>query len=282
MKTTFKAMLLLALTVALSTDIQAQGLKIPQASTSQTITQNFGLGKITLNYSRPNVKGRKIFGAMEPYGSVWRTGANSATVISFTEPVKIGGKELAAGEYGLFTIPGKDEWTVIFNKGAKQWGSYEYKESDDALRVKVKPVNLKDKVETFTIQFADVYPTTAKLQLMWENTSVNVELTTEVDATVMASIDEAMKGDKKPYFAAAQYYYSNGKDLNKALEWVNAAEEADGKAPWIKLWKGRIQLKMGDKAGAAKTAAAGLQLATEIKNPEYVRLHTELLNETKK
>ena len=117
---------------------------------------------------------------------------------------------------------------------------------------------------------------------MWENTAVNVELTTEVDATVMASIDEAMKGDKKPYFAAAQYYYSNGKDLNKALEWVNAAEEADGKAPWIKLWKGRIQLKMGDKAGAAKTAAAGLQLATEIKNPEYVRLHTELLNETKK
>lgn len=282
MKTTFKAMLLLALTVALSTDLQAQGLKMPQASTSQTITQAFGLGKITLNYSRPNVKGRKIFGAMEPYGSVWRTGANSATIISFTEPVKIDGKELPAGEYGLFTIPGKDEWTVIFNKGAKQWGSYEYKESDDVLRVKVKAIKLKDKVETFTIQFADVYPTTAKLQLMWENTAVSVDLTTEVDATVMASIDEAMKGDKKPYFAAAQYYYSNGKDLNKALEWVNAAEAADGKAPWIKLWKGRIQLKMGDKVGAAKTAAAGLQLATEIKNPEYVRLHTELLNETKK
>jgi hypothetical protein len=282
MKTTFKAMLLLALTVALSTDLQAQGLKMPQASTSQTITQAFGLGKITLNYSRPNVKGRKIFGAMEPYGSVWRTGANSATIISFTEPVKIDGKELAAGEYGLFTIPGKDEWTVIFNKGAKQWGAYEYKESDDALRVKVKASKLKDKVETFTIQFADVYPTAAKLQLMWENTAVSVDLTTEVDATVMASIDEAMKGEKKPYFAAAQYYYSNGKDLNKALEWVNAAEAADGKAPWIKLWKGRIQLKMGDKAGAATPAASGLQLATEIKNPEYVRLHTELLNETKK
>lgn len=282
MKTTFKAMLLLALTVALTTDLQAQGLKMPQASTSQTITQNFGLGKITLNYSRPNVKGRKIFGAMEPYGSVWRTGANSATVISFTEPVKIDGKELPAGDYGLFTIPGKDEWTVIFNKGAKQWGSYEYKESEDVLRVKVKAIKLKDKVETFTIQFADVYPTTAKLQLMWENTAVSVDLSTEVDATVMASIDEAMKGDKKPYFAAAQYYYSNGKDLNKALEWVNAAEAADGKAPWIKLWKGRIQLKMGDKAGAAKTAAAGLQLATEMKNAEYVRLHTELLNETKK
>jgi hypothetical protein len=282
MKTTFKAMLLLALTAALSTDLQAQALKMPQASTSQTITQNFGLGKITLNYSRPNVKGRKIFGGLEPYGTVWRTGANSATMISFTEPVKIDGKELPAGDYGLFTIPGKDEWTVIFNKGAKQWGAYEYKEAEDVLRVKVKPIKLKEKVETFTMQFANVLATTAQLQLTWENTALNVDLTTEVDATVMASIDEAMKGEKKPYFAAAQYYYSNGKDLNKALEWINAAEAADGKAPWVKLWKGRIQLKMGDKAGAAKTAAAGLQSATEMKNQEYVRLHTELLSESKK
>lgn len=282
MKQTIKAILLLALTVSLTADLQAQGLKMPQPSTSQTVTQNFGLGKITLNYSRPNVKGRKIFGDLEPYGSVWRTGANSATTISFTEPVKIDGKELPAGDYELFTIPGKDEWTVIFNKAAKQWGAYEYKESDDALRVKVKANKLKDKVETFTIQFADVYPTTAKLQLMWENTGIDVNLSTEVDATVMASIDEAMKGEKKPYFQAAQYYYSNDKDLKKALEWATAAEAADSKAPWVKLLKGRIQLKMGDKAGAAKTATAGLQLATEIKNPEYVRLHTQLLNEAKK
>lgn len=282
MKTTIKTMLFLALAVVLSTDVQAQGLKMPQASTSQTVTQNFGLGKITLSYARPNVKGRKIFGDMEPYGTVWRTGANSATTINFTDAVKIEGKELPAGEYGLFTIPGKDEWTVIFNKGAKQWGSYEYKESDDVLRVKVKANKLKDKVETFTIQFADVYPTSAKLQLMWENTLVNVELTTDIDATVMASIDEAMKGEKKPYFQAAQYYFTNGKDLNKALEWVNAAEAADGKAPWIKLWKGRIQMKMGDKAGAAKTAESGLKLATEIKNQEYIRLHTALLKEAQK
>lgn len=282
MKTTFKTILLFALTVALNADLQAQGLKMPQASSSQTIVQNFGLGKITLNYSRPNVKGRKIFGGLEPYGAVWRTGANSATMISFTEPVKINGQELPAGDYGVFTIPGKDEWTVIFNKGAKQWGSYEYKEAEDVLRIKVKASKLKDKVETFTMQFANVYPTTAQLQLMWEDTALNVDLSTEIDATVMASIDEAMKGEKKPYFAAAQYYYSNGKDLNKALEWVNAAEAADNKAPWIKLWKGRIQMKLGDKAGAAKTAAAGLQAATEMKNQEYVRLHTDLLSESKK
>lgn len=282
MKTIVKTMLLLALTVALNADLQAQGLKMPQASSSQTIVQNFGLGKITLNYSRPNVKGRKIFGGLEPYGAVWRTGANSATTISFSEAVKIDGKELPAGEYGLFTIPGKEEWTVIFNKGAKQWGSYEYSAADDVLRIKVKANRTKDKVETFTIQFANVYPTTAQLQLMWDDTVVNVDLSTEIDATVMASIDEAMKGEKKPYLAAAQYYYANGKDLNKALEWANAAEEADNKAPWIKLLKGRIQLKMGDKAGAAKTAAAGLQAATEMKNQEYIRLHTQLMSEAKK
>lgn len=282
MKTTFKAMLLLAFTVALNTDLQAQGIKMPQASSSQTITQEFGLGKITLSYSRPNVKGRKIFGGLEPYGSVWRTGANSATVITFTEPVKVGGKELAAGDYGLFTIPGENEWTVIFNKGAKQWGAYEYKEADDVLRIKVKPNKTKEKVETFTMQFANVLPSSAQLQLMWENTALNVDLTTEVDATVMASIDQAMKGEKKPYFQAAQYYYANNKDPKLALEWATAADAGNTKAPWIKLLKGRLQLKNGDKAAAVKTATEGLQIATEIKNPEYIRLHTELLNQAKK
>lgn len=282
MKTTLKTLMILALAVSLNTELQAQGIKIPQASSAQTITQTFGLGKVSVSYSRPNLKGRKVFGVMEPFDKVWRTGANSATSVTFSDPVKVAGKELAAGTYGLFTIPGKEEWTVIFNKDSKQWGAYEYKESDDVLRIKVKAIKLKDKVETFTIQFANVYPTTAQLQLSWENTGLNIDLTTEVDAQVMASIEEAMKGEKKPYFAAAQYYYENGKDLNKALEWVNAAELADPKAPWVRLWKGRIQLKKGDKAGAIASAEAGIKLATEAKIDEYVRLNSALLAEAKK
>ena len=282
MRTTLKMMLLLAITAAFSSSLQAQGLKMPQPSTAQTITQAFGLGTVTLNYSRPNTKGRKIFGALEPYGSVWRTGANSATTITTTEVIKIEGKELPAGTYGLFTIPGANEWTVIINKGAKQWGAYEYKAEEDLFRITVKPMKLKEKVETFTIQLTDVYPTTAKLQLMWENTAISLGLTTDVDTKVMASIDEAMKGEKKPYFAAAQYYFENGKDLNKALEWATAAEASEPKAPYYKLWKGRIQLKMGDKKGAAITAAEGVKVAEESKNPEYVRLNTALLAEAKK
>jgi hypothetical protein len=149
-------------------------------------------------------------------------------------------------------------------------------------RITVKPTKVKEKVETFTIQLSDVYPTTAKLQLMWENTALSVNLTTDVDTKVMASIDEAMKGDKKPYFAAAQYYFENDKDLNKALEWATAAEAMDPKAPYYKLWKGRIQLKLGDKKAAAITAAEGVKVAEEGKNPEYVRLNSALLAEAKK
>jgi len=282
MKSSIKLILVLFVLVTLGENLQAQGLKLPQPSTPQTVTQDFGLGKISLSYSRPNVKGRKIFGALEPFGKVWRTGANSATVIKFSEDVKIEGKDLAAGEYALFTIPNQTEWTIIFNKGTKEWGSYTYSEANDVLRVKVTPTTLKDKIETFTIQFANVYDATADLQLAWENTLVNVKLTTSVDERVMANIAEAMKGEKKPYFQSAMYYFANGKDLKTTMEWMNEADKQMTDAPWVKLWKGRVQLKMGNKAGAAKSAKEGFDIATKIKNEEYIRLNSQLLEETKK
>jgi hypothetical protein len=282
MKLSIKSVMLFIALLGVANFANAQGAKFPQPSSGQTITQDFGLGKITLTYSRPNVKGRKIFGGMEPLGVVWRNGANAATRIKFTDAVKIEGKDLPAGEYGLFSIPGKNEWTVIFNKIADQWGAYEYKESDDVIRVKVKTTSLKDKVETLTMQFSAVSETTAQLNMMWENSAYAINITTSIDEKVMANIAEAMKGEKKPYFNAALYYYQNGKDLKSALEWMTEAEKSDQKAPWYKLWKGRIQLKMGDKAGAQASAQAGIDLATATKTDEYVRLNSELLAEAKK
>ncbi|WP_443938052.1 DUF2911 domain-containing protein [Pedobacter sp. MW01-1-1] len=281
MKTCKKSLLFVLMLIATASMGWAQGLKLPQPSTAQTITQDFALGKITINYSRPNVKGRKIFGSLEPFDKVWRTGANNATKIKFTDDVKIEGKDLPAGEYALFSIPGKSEWTIIFNKTANQWGAYSYKESDDVLRVKVKPIALKNLVETMSLQFTEVLETAAVLTMQWEKTAFAIHITTSIDDKVMANIDDAMKGDKKPYFAAAQYYYTHDKDLKTALGWMNEAEKQDPKAPWFKLWKGRIQLKMGDKAGAAATAKQGIELATTAKNEEYVRLNTELLNQSK-
>ena len=252
-------------------------LKMPQSSSSQTIVQEFGLGKITVKYSRPNIKGRSLEKDLAPYGEVWRTGANDATVITFTDAVTLDGNSVAAGEYALFTIPGKDEWTIILNKETKQWGSYQYKESEDVLRFKVKPIKLNDRLETFSINFSDVMPSSANLELLWANTKVSVKMTTDVDNKVMASIEEAMTSEKPPFYPAAIYYYENGKDLKKALEWISIAEAGDQKAPWFKYQKARIQLKTGDKAGAAQTARAGIEAAKAVNNAEYIRLNENIL-----
>jgi hypothetical protein len=273
--------ILVLLAAGSTISVQAQGLKMPQASSAQTIVQEFGLGKVTLTYSRPNTKGRKIFGGLEPYGQVWRTGANSATVITFTDDVTIEGNKVPAGEYALFTIPEANEWTIILNKTTKQWGAYEYKQADDLLRFKVKADKTSALVETFTMQFANVKPTAAELSLMWERTAITLHLITEVDSRIMASIDAAMQGEKKPYFAAAQYYYENNKDLNKALTWVTEAEKTDPKAPYYKYWKARIQLKKGDKGAAIATAQEGVRVAKEAKNDEYVRLNEAVIAQAK-
>ena len=273
---------LFVLVVCFSTlNVNAQGFKMPAASSGQTIIQDFGLGQITVKYSRPNSKDRKMLGGQEPYGQVWRTGANSATVITFTDEVTIEGNKIAPGEYGLFSIPGKDEWTIILNKTSKQWGAYTYKPEDDVIRFKVKAMTVKEPLETFTIQFANVMPTTAEMHLMWEHTALSINLITDVDARVTASIDEAMKNPKKPYSSAAQYYYNNGKDLTKALEWMNEVEKASPKSASAKVWKARIQLKMGDKKGALATAQEGVKLAQEAKDGEYERLNAAVVAQAK-
>jgi hypothetical protein len=140
-----------------------KGLNLPQASSAQTITQEFGLGNISLTYSRPNVKGRKIFGVgtLQPYGEVWRTGANQATVIKFTDDVTIDGNKVPAGEYGLFSIPGKDEWTIIYQQNLPNNGVLmSTSRLTTVLRFTVKPSAVKDLAETFTMQFTNVKPTT--------------------------------------------------------------------------------------------------------------------------
>jgi hypothetical protein len=254
-------------------------LKMPQSSSLQTLIQEFGLGKVTVSYSRPNIKGRSLEKDLIPFGEVWRTGANDATVITFTDAVTLEGNTVLPGEYALFTIPGKDEWTIILNKETKQWGSYQYKQAADVLRFKVKPIKLTEHLETFSINFSDVMPSSANLDLSWENTRITIKMTTDVDSKVMANIDAAMKSEKPPFYPAAIYYFENGKDLKKALEWINIAEAGDQKAPWFKYQKARIQLKIGDKSGAAQTARAGIEAAKVLNNAEYIRLNEKILTQ---
>lgn len=278
-----KIVLALVLAAAFTAGSVHAQVRMPQPSSSQTIVQEFGLGKITLAYSRPNMKGRAIFGGLEPYGTVWRAGANTATTLEFTNPVTIQGQAVAPGTYALFLIPEKTgPWTLILNKNAKQWGAYTYKESDDLLRVKVSPLKTKEKTETFTMQFANVKAGSCELHILWEDIALPVKLTTDYDAIVMADLDKAMAGDKKPYFQAATYYLENGKDIQKALEWVDEADKQSPNQTYVKYWKAKIQLKAGDKAGAALTAQQGVDLAKAQKMDEYVRLNGQVLALAKK
>jgi hypothetical protein len=257
--------------------------RIPGASTTQTIIQDFGLGKITVTYSRPNVKGRVIFGGLQPYGEVWRTGANTATSIEFSENVIIEGNKVPAGKYGLFTIPGENEWTIILNKTWKQWGAYSYKQSDDFLRFTVKPKVMGESMETFTMQFINCTTKSADLVMVWDKTFVPIHIQTDDDAQIMANIDTLMNGDKKAnyYFTAIQYYYENDKDMNKALQWALAGEATDPKGPYYVVWEARVRLKMGDKEGAIKAAERGIQLSKDAKDDEYERLNQMVLDKAK-
>ncbi|GAB3923476.1 DUF2911 domain-containing protein [Mucilaginibacter myungsuensis] len=256
---------------------------VPPPSSAQTISQGFGLGKITLTYARPNVKGRKIFGGLEPYGTVWRTGANNATSLKFSDEVIINNTKVPAGEYGLFSIPGETEWTIILSKKPQQWGAYTYSDKDDLMRFKVKNEKLKDLTETMYLDFINVTPTTCDLQMKWERSSFVFHIVTDIDAKVVARIDSAMATAKKPLYDAIIYYYNNNKDMDKALVWANELEKTPGMPAWAsKMWKARVQLKKGDKAGAIATATAGIEAAKKDKNDEYVRLNSEIIAQAKK
>jgi hypothetical protein len=260
----------------------AQVPRIPEASSTQTIIQDFGLGKINVTYSRPNVKDRKIFGGIIPYGEVWRTGANAATTITFTEKVVIEGNPVPAGTYSLFSIPTKGEWTIILNKVVKQWGAYSYKQDQDFLRFTIKPIRVSEKRETFTMAFVNSTTKSTDLVLVWDHTAAYIHVETDDDVKITANIDELMKGDRKPYyFNAIQYYYENNKDVDKALGWVYEAEKIEPKGPWYKLWESRLLLRKGDKAGAIAAAETGIALAKADKDEEYARLNQEALDHAK-
>lgn len=271
----------LAFALMAGSTVSAQ-IKLPPASSAQTVTQGLGISNATLVYSRPNMNGRKIFGGLVPYGEVWRTGANTVTTLTTEGEITIGGQTLPSGTYGILTIPTTNEWTVIFSKNSQQWGAYTYDQAEDQLRFTVKPQKLANAVETFTIDFSDVTATSAKLNVSWENTKISMDVSYNQDADIMASIDDAMKGEKKPYFQAAQYYYNNDKDINKAGEWMEEALKGSPDAPYIYYWKARVELKAGNKAAAAATAQKGVEVATKANNGEYINLNTQVLNEAKK
>lgn len=250
--------------------------KMPAPSPGQTIKQDFALGTIELVYSRPSIKGRKIFGDLVPYNKVWRTGANGSTKIKFTDVVEMNGKRIDTGTYALYTIPGEDMWEVILNKGIGNWGSNGYKESDDIIRFKVPVMRIKPELETFTMQFANVKPESCELHIMWDKTAVSIPIKALIKDRMRTDLEKAMKGDKKPYFNAAQFYYEFDNNNAKALESIKGAVAANPKAYWMWLYKARIEQAMGDKAAAMASSQKSLELAREEKNDDYIKMNEDI------
>jgi hypothetical protein len=255
----------------------AQELKTPASSPTQTLKQDFALSAVELSYSRPSVKGRKIFGDLVPFGKVWRTGANSATTVTFGEEVIINGKKVPAGKYGFLTIPAKDNWTLIITKDVDVTSPANYKQENDVVRMDVKPVAINYKIENLTLQIANITSNSCELQLMWDNTFVALPISSDVDPKVMGEIDKLMNKDNKPYFNAAMYYLQNGKDLNQAVAWFDKAVVAQPDAFWVHHYRASALAKLGKKKEAKDAAEKSIGLAKAAKNDDYVKLNTELI-----
>jgi hypothetical protein len=259
----------------------APKVEFPVASPAATLKQRVGLTDIEIAYSRPGIKDRVIFGGLVPYDQVWRTGANSATRITFSTPVKLQGLSLEAGVYELFTIPGKEEWTIILQKAAKQWGAYQYKPENDLARVKARPVALAEPVETFTIGLNDLRDESATLNFVWEKTRVPVKIEVDVEGKVVPQIEAAMAAPgKKPYGQAAMFYIAHDLDLKKAVGWLDTAIAEQPNAYYLVYHKARALAKMGDKEGAIATARQSIAMAIKDTGPakdEYIRLNEALI-----
>lgn len=259
-------------------------INTPQPSPAASVAQRVGLADVKVEYSRPSLRGRKLFGDIREYGKVWRTGANQATKITFSDEVMLNGTKVPAGEYAVMSIPNKAEWTFILSKDLKV-SEQSYKPENDALRLAVKPAALPQKVETFAIDFSDVTNTGANLNLSWENVRATVRIETDVDSKVTAQIKEkvtdnpnATPGDM---YAAALYYLDNNKDLKQAMAWMDKATEKDPKF-WQLHQKAKLQAKLKDYKAAEATAKQSIEMAKAANNADYVKMNEKLLSELPK
>ncbi len=277
--------LLIALLFVGTLSANAQ-VKAPAPSPTSKTELKVGLTDVTLEYSRPSMRGRTIFGDLVPYGKTWRTGANANTKITFGDDVTIDGDSLKKGTYAIYTVPNAESWDVIFYSDATNWGTpRNWDESKVALKTSAKVLNFPDmNMETFTIVIDDLADgKSGTLNFLWDDTVVAVKIGVPSDAIAQASIDKVMSGPTaNDYFAAASYYRKSGKDLDQALVWVTKATELRKGAYWMMREKSLILAAMGNKKGAIEAAKSSLATAEEAGNADYVKMNKESITEWSK
>ena len=252
-------------------------IKTPQPSPSAKMEQVVGLTNVTLEYSRPAMRGRTIFGDLVPYGEVWRTGANANTKITFEDNVTIAGQELKKGTYAVYTIPNEKSWDVIFYSDSNNWGTpQKWDETKVAAKTTVEVYEMPMKIESFTMTFDDLATGSAVLGILWENVYVGVKFEVPTDIIASKSIETAMAGPTgNDYFQAATYYHTEKKDLKQALAWMEKATAGENPPFWYLRRMSLIQADLGDKKGAIATAQKSLAAAENAKNADYVKMNKE-------
>lgn len=258
----------------------SQSLEMPSVSSPAHLSQKVGYTTVTLDYHRPNRKGRSIFGDLIPYGKIWRTGANQVTKIHFDQAVNIGGKSLGPGHFALLTIPGPQKWTWIINQDTSLWGARGYKQALDLVRVEANVEKLAESIQTMELRMIDINDDQLDLALEWDYTRVRLPIQLNTGITAEEKITEVLSDHPtgNDYYQAARYYLENGKDLKQAYQWIKKRIAMDGEQFGILRYQGIIEDQLGYKAAARKTIERSLELAQKAGNEHYVRMNQQTLS----
>ncbi len=254
----------------------------PAPSPASKLNQTVGLTDVTVEYSRPSMRGRSVFGNLVPYDKLWRTGANARTKITFSEDVIIDGQNVKAGSYAIFTKPGQASWDVYFYADYNAGGiPQDWDESKIVVKTTAQVYAMPMPVETFTITIDDVTNDSAVIGILWEKVYVGIKFNVPTDTMVMKSIENTMGGPgADDYYAAAVYYLDAGKDIVKSKEWIDKAISLSEKpAFWQLRQQSLIYAKAGDKKGAIEIAKKSLALSEAAANDDYVKMNKDSLKE---
>ena len=276
-----KKLLLMMFAMVIAFSLNAQ-IETPQPSPFTKIEQKVGLTDVTLEYSRPGMKGRKIFGDLVPYGKLWRTGANKNTMITFSDDVVVDGTTLKAGSYAIFVTPNESSWDVIFYSDTNNWGTpRNWDDSKVAAKTTVETYAMPMNVETWTISIDDLTNSSAQIGFIWENVYAGVKFEVPTDSKVSASIEKTMAGPAAAdYYSAAVYNLTEGKDLEQAKAWMDKAMSMiDKPGFWQLRQQSLLYAKLGDKKMAIETAKKSLAGAEEAGNADYVKMNKDSLKE---
>ncbi|WMN06586.1 DUF2911 domain-containing protein [Marivirga arenosa] len=285
-----KSIFVMCLSVLLISSIELKAqINIPQPSPKAKVETTVGLTDVSISYFRPSLKGRKIFGEgdgyLQPYGVLWRAGANSGSILSLSSEAVIAGKKVAAGEYLIFMTPGEKEWEFKLYSDLSLGGNVGlYDEAKEVMSVIVNADVLDEKVETLTYQISDISPdnTSANIHFRWENVSVKVPFEVSYDAQVMAQIEQNTKVNPRNLITAANYYYTTDRDLKQALQWIDTylAEGNNSQQFWNLHLKAQILAKMGDKKAAKAVAEKSIEIAKQNSSGDfgYVKRNQDLID----